>query len=382
MQILSLTNCPLDARLGSGKTVIQFSEGLRRLGHTVDVLAPDQCELWPGVRRAKQLRQGLGALGAVAGAMRRRHYDLIEFYGAEFWPVALKLSRRARRPLMVAHTNGLELLHYERERRFAGGPGFKASISRAAHEPLLRTSFACTDGFVALCEADRQYVMGKGLYAPPMTAVVEPGLDDEFRTALDRSTAAREARVCFTGSWLPRKGVATLVAVMSRVLRAHPDARFEVFGAHENRAQAAASFPADVRPRVTVHPELSRSELASRLQTGRVFIFPSEYEGFGLGLAEAMACGLAAVTTPTGFGASLTPGTDAIVCGFGEVECLATGVLRLLSDETLRSRLASNGRTRVRGLTWESSAVQLASVYASWVAGGPATVTGSHVDRG
>jgi hypothetical protein len=40
MKILSLTNCPLDPNLGSGKTVLSYTQGLRELGHTIDVADP------------------------------------------------------------------------------------------------------------------------------------------------------------------------------------------------------------------------------------------------------------------------------------------------------------------------------------------------------
>jgi glycosyltransferase involved in cell wall biosynthesis len=369
MHILSVTNCPLDPRLGSGKTVTSFADGLRRLGHAVDVLAPGDYELWPGLGRAKQLRQGFGATRAVAARMQQRRYDIIEFYGAEFWPAIRRVGRATDRPLLVAHTNGLELLHYERERQYASDRSLKASISRAVHEPLLRQSFSRTDGFVALCEADREYVVAKGLYHPSMTAVVEPGLDEEFRRSIGQPAEHRQPRVCFMGSWLPRKGTGVIVSTMSAVLRKQADAHFDVFGAHEDRDRAAASFPADVRPRVTIHPILTPSELTARLRLARVFLFPSEYEGYGLALAEAMACGLAGVTTPTGLGASLRPGIDAIICGFGSVECLTNAVLALLRDDALRDSLVANAWERVRPLKWESSVARLADVYASWIAG-------------
>lgn len=382
MNILTLTNCPLDATLGSGKTVINFSDGLRRLGHEVDILAPERYELWPRFGRAKQLRQGFGAIAAVASAMRERRYDVLEFYGAEFWPVILRLSRASPRPLLVAHTNGLEVLHYERERQFGQPRGLKTSLARVVHEPLLRLSFARTDRLVALSEEDRVYAIAKRLYAPGMTAVVEPGLDGEYRRAIGQPLdRARSDSVCFTGSWLPRKATSVIVAAMTRVLHGHAASRFEIFGAAGDAARITQSFPAGLRRRIIVHPVLKAAEMATRLRSAKVFLFPSEYEGFGLALAEAMACGLAAVITPTGFGASLKPGSEALVCGFGDVDCVVQAVLRLLSDEPLRTRLAANGQERVASLTWASSASRLESVYLHWLTETRSISTNTHVDR-
>lgn len=44
MRILSLTNCPLDPKSGSGKTVLMYSQGLRNLGQFVDVAEPKDYE--------------------------------------------------------------------------------------------------------------------------------------------------------------------------------------------------------------------------------------------------------------------------------------------------------------------------------------------------
>ena len=50
MKILSLSTCPLDPLLGSGKTRLRWSEGLRELGHTVDMAEPRDYETWQPLR--------------------------------------------------------------------------------------------------------------------------------------------------------------------------------------------------------------------------------------------------------------------------------------------------------------------------------------------
>ena len=367
MRILTITNCPLDPRLGSGTTVIRFGEGLRRLGHEVEVLAPGDYELAPGARFAKQLRQGLGASRAIRARLNRQHYDLVEFYGAEFWPAISRLAGARRRPLLVAHTNGLELLNYEREAAYHPARGLKIAASRSLHRRLFDLSFRHTDAFVSLCQADRQWVLSHGLYEEPMTAVVAPAPDEAFRALDERALAQKEDRVAFIGSWTERKGTGAIAAVMAAVLRQNPQVVFDVFGASANRAAVVASFDAAVRERVQVHGSLEPAALAAAVARARVFFFPSQYEGYGLALLEAMMSGLAVVTTPTGLGAELAP-NEAVVCDFDDRDGMRRAIERLLHDEAWRSTVAANGRRLAAALRWEDSARKLSALYEGWVA--------------
>src|SRR5215208_5629678 len=102
MKILSLSTCPLDPVLGSGKTRLRWSEGLRRLGHSVDMIEPEEYETWHGLRRALRFRQAWGACGFVREKLRTATYDMIEFFGGEFGLATWQLSKLAKRPLLVA----------------------------------------------------------------------------------------------------------------------------------------------------------------------------------------------------------------------------------------------------------------------------------------
>jgi glycosyltransferase involved in cell wall biosynthesis len=366
MRILTITNCPLDPRLGSGTTVIRFANGLRHLGHDVDVLAPADYEYASTIRAAKQLRQGLGAYRAIRNRLAERRYDLIEFYGAEFWPAISVLARSRPRPLLVAHTNGLELLNYEREAAYHPARGAKTAASRAVYRRLFRLSFRHTDTFVSLCEADRQWVLNHRLYEPARTAVVPPAPDEAFRRFAEQAIEPREDRVAFIGSWTERKGTGVIAAVMGAVLRDNPHVVFDVFGASASRDRVVASFDAGVRDRIHVHPSLEAAALSAAVARGKVFFFPSQYEGYGLALLEAMIAGLAVVTTPTGLGAELAD-TEAIVLDFIDIEGMRVAIDRLLKDSALRSTLAAGGRRRAAALRWEDSAAKLSALYIAWV---------------
>ena len=356
---------------GSGRTRLAWSAGLREGGHDVDMVETD---VLLGAAR-DETRGRRARLGWNGWRWLETHdltcYDLIEFYGSEFWLGTWRLAaRRGPRPLLVAHTDGLELLATERLGAVASTtvparrPMWRA-VASALMQHAERLAFSRSDGFVTGCELDRQYLIDHGIGNPARMAVVPLGLEPEYLDVPIR--AGRENRVAFLGSWIDRKGIPALVAAMAPVLRARPALVLDVFGVNAELTDPRQNFPSDVRDQIIVHPRVSNEELISHLTRAGIFFFPSEYEGFGLALAEAMACGCAAVTTPTGFGAELRDGEEALLCPFGDVSAMTAALGHLLDDELLRARVARAGWERVQGLRWECSVRKLEETYLRWL---------------
>lgn len=86
-----------------------------------------------------------------------------------------------------------------------------------------------------------------------------------------------------------------------------------------------------------------------------LFVYPSLYEGFGLPVAEAMACGTPVVCSNT---SSLpeVAGDAALYFDPRDVDDIARTLYRALTDTTLRATLRARGLARVQQFTWERSA--------------------------
>jgi glycosyltransferase involved in cell wall biosynthesis len=87
------------------------------------------------------------------------------------------------------------------------------------------------------------------------------------------------------------------------------------------------------------------------------FVYPSFYEGFGLPVLEAMACGVPVVTSNV---SSLpeVAGDAAMLINPYSVDELANGINRILSDEDLRNGCIAKGIERAKSFTWERCALE------------------------
>ena len=92
------------------------------------------------------------------------------------------------------------------------------------------------------------------------------------------------------------------------------------------------------------------------------FVFPSLYEGFGIPLLDAMACG-APIITGTGSALPEVAGDAALYVDPHDSEPLGLAIERLVSDRELQTQLRNKGFKRVKQFTWERAAQEMLNLY-------------------
>ncbi len=107
---------------------------------------------------------------------------------------------------------------------------------------------------------------------------------------------------------------------------------------------------------------ITDADLPALYSAAEFFAFPSLYEGFGLPVLEALACGTPVLTANN----SCLPeagGAGAIYVDAQSVESMAAGITTLTTDAALRQRLRSAGLLHAAQFTWQRSAEQLLAAY-------------------
>jgi glycosyltransferase involved in cell wall biosynthesis len=192
-----------------------------------------------------------------------------------------------------------------------------------------------------------------------------PRRDDQAMTELrKRIGLTAEHFVLFIGGADPRKnhqifleaaemvrrklGPRMLVLVGSPI---HP------FGSYEESARRRS-----LTEKVICPGRLSTHDLQLLYSSTDLFVFPSLYEGFGMPVLEAMACG-APVLTSNSTALAEVAGDAAMLADPHDARALGESMIRVLEDEPLRAALRVKGFVRAKQFSWEQTARQTLAVY-------------------
>ncbi len=200
--------------------------------------------------------------------------------------------------------------------------------------------------------------------------VVYHGVDPIFRPRPPEEVAAFRQRqglperfVLFVGTLEPRKNLVRLIEAFARC-RADAGTALVLAGARGwyDEEIFAAADRLGLRDRVLFPGYVPNDELPLWYNAAAVFAYPSLYEGFGLPVLEALACGTPTLTSAT---SSLpeAAGDGALLVNPSSVEEIADGLHRLLTDEPLRETLRRRGLEHAARFTWPRTAAETVAIY-------------------
>jgi glycosyltransferase involved in cell wall biosynthesis len=208
---------------------------------------------------------------------------------------------------------------------------------------------------------------------PEKIRVIYNGVNPRFRPLDDRDYLARVARqyrlpkqfLLFVGLFSPRKNIAGILQAYAILKKKHQIIHQLVMVGERGwlyRADLELVQRLGLESDVVFPGFVEDEDLPAVYNLADVFIFPSLYEGFGLPVLEAMACGTPVVTSDL----SALPevvGDAGVLIDPRNPEEIASGVYRLLSNSKLASGLARAGLERSSHFTWTNAARELMAVF-------------------
>ena len=188
---------------------------------------------------------------------------------------------------------------------------------------------------------------------PKEDVAVIPDAIDHDRFRVINSVRGRGKRVAMLYSSRTYKRSQLGLSVLLKCRDAVPDLEVSLFGPLEQRPATPPSWS-------EYYGSVRESELVRLYNAASIYLCSSAAEGFALPPAEAMACGCAVATTDCGGNRDYAEHEKtALVSDPDDFESLVNNVLRLLSDEELRVKIALAGRDRIAEFTWENSTRRL-----------------------
>jgi alpha-1,3-rhamnosyl/mannosyltransferase len=245
------------------------------------------------------------------------------------------------------------------------------SAKLVAYSRLFARSLRRADRVVTISHATARDVEAIAGVPADRIVVTHLGVDAVFRPQPDAACEDVRARyglpgryVFYVGNTMPHKNLARVVEAMAHVRRGCGPVPLVIAGAPDKyrptlEAAAARHGLGDgLRPLGRV-PD---ADLPALMSAAAVFVYPSLYEGFGLPVLEAMACGCPVVTSNR---ASLPEvvGDAALACDPLDTSAIADAIATLLTDAAAAARLRAAGPLRAAGFTWSRCAALHRDLY-------------------
>jgi len=373
MRVLFAVHAPLDPRLGTAAASILVSSQLQKQGHDVELYGYN--EAFPRAREFTASHQ-LRFPWQLARHLHKSggKFDVVDATSGDIY-VWERLGRPGGKLAVatVTRSNGSEHLAH----RALIARARQGVVELSWRYPLYHGGFrlwevsqslrAC-DAALLLTDHERRFVIERLGIPGDKTIVVGHGVDESVLRSPQNVVRRRErggpVRLCYLGGWGEYKGVADLVATVELLVQQGKpfDLLLAGTGIAEDVVAAAFSFPS--RRHVRVVKRYDRQSLPDLLADRDLLVFLSRFEGFGMVVIEAMACGVVPIATPVGVVPDIiTNGVNGWVVEPGKPEAVVEALDWSVRDGDRLDDMRRAAAATAREWTWERAARQTLELY-------------------
>lgn len=229
------------------------------------------------------------------------------------------------------------------------------------------------DRILTVSEASKRDILRFFNVPPEKVVVIHNAIDERFLAPAnpERMELVRQRYqldhpfVLYVGNIKPHKNIERLIAAFGAARgQCQDDLKLIIIGDEISKypalRQSVHKHKLDKHVRFLGFQPMET--LAAFYRQARAFVFPSLYEGFGLPPLEAMACGAPVVTSNVSSLPEVAGGAALLVDPY-DVEAIANGIVRAVTDEPFRAVMIEKGKQRARTFSWKQSVSKIHEIY-------------------
>jgi len=368
---------------GGAETVVKaYSEGLRDLGHNVEVITTDLYTETPFVRKEmpKQVN-GINVTRHKAFTVSgEAHYVLAPGMVQSF------LSKKA--DVIHTHSYGYFQNHagWIRE-RFQSTPwvitphfhpswsmwgGSKRKTLREFYDTVVgKGTMETADLITCVSKHERDMLVSEIGLSEDNIKIIYNGINwEDWKVLPDKEIfrsqypEVSDKFVLFAGRLATNKGLSDLISAMKEVNQESVD--LVIVGADMGLGKDLVKEASEKGVKMHKLGHIDDDTYRSVLASAEMLVLPSEYEAFGIVLLEAAAAETAVIGTNVGgIPEAMSPDNNGLIVEYNDVTNLAKSISNLLEDEKMSREMGSAGRIWAQNFSWDSIVKELESEYSS-----------------
>jgi glycosyltransferase involved in cell wall biosynthesis len=237
-------------------------------------------------------------------------------------------------------------------------PENSSFLKRFYYQLIMRRAARQAFRVLTVSEFSRRRLIEWANLDPAMVINVGNGVEPRFNTDVVPFEPGHPYLLC-VGNRKPHKNEARVLEAFARA-KIDPAIRL-LFTGEATPELAEISSGLAVDPRVSFLGRVAEEKMPTIYRGARALLFPSLYEGFGLPVIEAMACGTPVLTSNTTAMPEVAADAALLVDPLA-VEQIARGIEQLCGNETLRVELHRKGLLQAARFSWEDVAAKVRKV--------------------
>ena len=363
---------------GAENHCLALAKELVKMGHEVHVFTSgdkDSEEVFSGIRihRAREIariKYYLGFYPSIVKKALSQDLDVLHVHGLGFPQhdyLIRKLKKKNSKIKLICTPHGpfMALKNYN----------YVLRLLKSWYVYSVKKTLKLFDFVVAVNPIQQSWMMKDYGIDKERILFIPNGISKEFFKGInnsdvlelkDKRKSANKFIISYAGRIQKYKGLDQVIKVLPEISRYIKNIHFLAIGkdAGDKERLLKLARELNIEEMVSFTGEVNERSYKTLLLSSEIFVFPSEWEAFGIAMLEAMYSGNAVVSTKTEGGNYLiSPGKNGYLYNYGDIKELKINLLKLIKNKEIRCKMQKENIKKAGKFFWEDIALKLEKIY-------------------